>query len=110
MWVDSVRVVIVENEGRGRCSGAQGTPETLEWTGSPIGERLLLLEEPWAKVSLDDLGHPDFSLAAKIAELELDVVLIGPVRDMVGHERAGMSQQVRDYNYWARCVSRRVAA
>ncbi len=66
-----------------------------DWTGSALGDRLLVLQEPWSKVSLDDATIRR-TLAVKIAELRLDVLLVGPVTRS-GMNEAGTLQQVRDY-------------
>jgi hypothetical protein len=90
---NAVRVGIVENEGPRPLRKV--ARKLAAWKGSDLGDRLHLLEEPWGKVSLD---NPDVraALGAKIAEHELDVVVIGPITRS-GMNEAGTLQQVRDY-------------
>lgn len=89
------RVAIIENEGPRPLFRAKLRRKLQAWRGSPISDRLLLLEEPWAKVSLDKPANRA-ALAARIAVHELDVVLIGPVTRS-GMNEAGTLQHVRDY-------------
>ena len=91
----AVRVAIVENEGPRPLFRAKLRRKLDAWKGSPLEDRLLLLEDPWSRVSLDDPAVRD-ALAAKVAELELDALLVGPVTRS-GMNEAGTLQQVRDY-------------
>jgi len=90
-----VRVAIIENEGPRPLFRAKLRRKLRSWAGSPLNGRLLQLEEPWSKVSL---AYPAVrvKLAAKIAEHELDAILLGPVTAS-GMNEAGTLQQVRDY-------------
>jgi putative DNA primase/helicase len=90
-----VRVAIIENEGPRPLFRAKLRRKLRSWAGSPLGGRLLQLNEPWSKVSLDDPAVR-VKLAAKVAELELDAILLGPVTAS-GMNEAGTLQQVRDY-------------
>jgi hypothetical protein len=90
-----IRVAIVENEGPRPLFRAKLRRKLRAWNGSTIADRLLLLEEPWSKVSLDDRSVR-IALSAKIAALELDALLVGPVTRS-GMNEAGTLQQVRDY-------------
>ncbi len=90
-----VRVAIVENEGPRPLFRAKLRRKLRSWTGGPVDGRLLQLEDPWSKVSLDD-PNVRAALAAKIAEFELDALIIGPVTRS-GMNEAGTLQQVRDY-------------
>lgn len=91
----AVRVAIIENEGPRPLFRAKLRRKVRAWAGSPIGDRLLLLEEPWAKTSLD-VEQIRGALAARIAVHKLDVVMIGPVTRS-GMNEAGTLQHVRDY-------------
>jgi AAA domain len=93
--VRSARVAIVENEGPRPLFRAKLRRKLDAWEGSPLEDRLLLLEEPWSRVSLDEPAVRD-ALAGRIAELELDALLVGPVTRS-GMNEAGTLQQVRDY-------------
>ena len=90
-----VTVGVIENEGPRPLFRAKLRRKLDGWNGSDLGGRLLLLEEPWSKVSLDDLRIRN-ALAAKITELEIDVLIVGPVTRS-GMNEAGTLQQVRDY-------------
>lgn len=90
-----VRVAIVENEGPRALFRAKLRRKLAGWTGSPLGDRLLVLEEPWGKVSLGEEQVRD-ALAAQIAVHEIDVLVIGPVIRS-GWNEAGTLQEVRAY-------------
>jgi AAA domain len=91
----AVRVAIVENEGPRPLFRAKLRRKLHAWGGSSFDDRLLLLEDPWSRVSLDDPNVRE-ALAAEIADLELDALLVGPVTRS-GMNEAGTLQQVRDY-------------
>lgn len=91
------RVAVVENEGPRPLFRAKLRRKLRAWSGSPIDGRLLVLVEPWSKVSLDSPVVRE-ALARKIGELELDALLVGPVTRS-GMNEAGTLQQVRDYVY-----------
>lgn len=91
-----VRVGLVENEGPRPLFRKKLRQKLAAWTGQKIDDGYLLqLEEPWGKVSLE---RPEVreALAAQIAALELDVVVIGPI-SRSGMNEAGTLQQVRDF-------------
>jgi hypothetical protein len=91
------RVAIIENEGPRPLFRAKVRRKLAAWNGSPLEDRLLLLEEPWGGVSLDSdemLGR----LAAKVAELALNVVILGPLTRS-GMNEAGTLQDVREYTF-----------
>ena len=90
-----VRVGLVENEGPRPHFREKLRRKRAAWAGSPIGGRLRILETPWAQLTLDDEDHAR-SLAAAIATLELDVVMVGPVTRS-GMNEAGTLQETRDY-------------
>jgi hypothetical protein len=93
--VRPLRVGIIENEGPRPLFRAKLRRKSAAWSGLPLEDRIVLLEEPWAQASLDD---PDMrvALADAIRELELDVVMIGPVTRS-GMNEAGTLPQIRDY-------------
>ena len=62
------------------------------WEGSEIGDRLLVLESPWA-----DFRFPSTDeMAAAVADNELDVLIVGPL-SRVGMDEHGTLQEVRDF-------------
>jgi hypothetical protein len=92
----SARVALIENEGPRPLFRRKLRRKLGGWTGSAIRTGFLLqLAEPWARVSLDD-ASVRVALAAKVAELELDVVVVGPITRS-GMNEAGTLQHVRDY-------------
>lgn len=89
------RVLLVENEGPRPLLRKKLGRKLAAWTGSPIGDRLLVLETPWAKVTLDDeemVGR----LSDEISSQDVDVLVIGPVT-RAGMNDAGTLQEVRDF-------------
>ena len=90
-----VRVAIVENEGprplfRAKLRRKLRRLEGLAARGSAAPARGAV-----GRVSLDDPAMRE-ALAGKVAELELDALLVGPVTRS-GMNEAGTLQQVRDY-------------
>jgi len=90
-----VRVLVVENEGPRPLFRKKLKHKRDGWTGSPLGDRLILVEEPWARLTLDNAEHREV-LATKIDELAIDVVVIGPVTAS-GMQEAGTLQEVRAF-------------
>jgi putative DNA primase/helicase len=90
-----LRVLVVENEGPRALFRRKLKRKVDGWTGSPLGGRLAVLNEPWGVMSFAD---PEWrnALAATVAELEIDFVLIGPVT-RAGMNEAGTLQEVRDF-------------
>lgn len=90
-----VRVLVIENEGPRPHFRAKLHRKRDHWQGSPLGDRIRVVEEPWGKLTLaDDAGRE--LLAAWIREHELDVVVLGPVTRL-GMNEAGTLQEVRDF-------------
>jgi hypothetical protein len=98
------RVAIVENEGPRPMLRAKLRRKLAAWKGSPIDDRLLLFEEPWGEVSLDS-NETLLALAGNVAELELDMVILGPLTRS-GMNEAGTLQHVRDYTLRLTAVRR----
>ena len=89
------RVLVVENEGPRPLFREKLRAKRDAWQGSPIEDRLLLLEEPWAQFTFADEGQRD-ALAGACRELEVDVVVIGPIAAS-GMNDAGTLQEVRAF-------------
>jgi hypothetical protein len=100
-----LRVLVIENEGPRPLFRKKLRRKLEAWQGSPIEDRLLVLEEPWAALTLADELHRE-TLAGKLRELEVDVVLIGPVTAS-GMLEAGTIQQVREFAELVKDVRRR---
>lgn len=89
------RILLVENEGPRPLFRQKLRRKRDGWTGSPVGDRLLVVEAPWARLTFADEACRQ-SLAELIVRLELDGVIVGPVTRS-GMNEAGTLQQVRDF-------------
>ncbi len=89
------RALLVENEGPRPLYRRKLRRKLAGWTGSPLEGRVYAMEAPWARLSFAD---PDAlqRLAATVRELEIDVVIVGPVTRS-GMNEAGTLQEVRDF-------------
>jgi AAA domain len=88
-----VRVLIVENEGPRARFRLKLRQKRDGWGGSPLEDRVLLWEEPWASFSFADQAHRE-TLAGAIRGAEVDVATVGPVTAS-GMLEAGTLQDVR---------------
>jgi hypothetical protein len=90
-----VRVLLIESEGPRPLFRRKLKRKLEAWTGSPIGDRLLVVGEPWAQFTFAD---PEWRqvLAHTIREREIDVVIVGPLTAS-GMEEAGTMQQCRAF-------------
>jgi hypothetical protein len=89
----AARVLVVENEGPRPLFRKKVARKLNGWAGSPLGDRLLLWEEPWANFTFADETHRQ-TLASAIREREVDVVVIGPLTAS-GMDDAGTLQQTQ---------------
>jgi hypothetical protein len=89
------RVLLVENEGARPLFRRKLASKQAEWSGAPIGDRLLVLERPWGRFSFADSECCD-ELAETIHQHEIDVVFVGPVTAS-GMDEAGTMQEVRAF-------------
>jgi hypothetical protein len=91
----AVRVLLIENEGPRPLYRAKLKRKRDGWKGSDLGDRVAVLEHPWARLSLAD---PDWrqALAEAIESSEVDVLIAGPV-SRLGMNEAGTLQEVRDF-------------
>lgn len=99
-WLDipiarPVNVLLIEAEGPRPHFRTKLRRKRAAWEGSRIGDRIRVLEHPWAKITLADELHRE-ALATQIRELEIDVVIIGPLT-RIGMNEAGTLQEVRDF-------------
>jgi hypothetical protein len=88
-------VLLIENEGARPLFRAKLRRKSEAWTGSPLGGRIRVFEQPWAWFTFAD-GAKRETLAAKLRELEIDVLVVGPVTRS-GMDQAGTLQDVRDF-------------
>jgi hypothetical protein len=87
-----VRTLLIENEGP-RPLLRQKLRRKLEaWTGSAPDGRITVFEQPWAKFTFAEEAWREH-LAARIAELEVDVLIAGPLTRL-GMDSAGTLQEV----------------
>jgi hypothetical protein len=91
----AVTVLVIENEGPRPHFRKKLGRKRDGWAGSPTGDRIRVLEEPWSEITLLDETHRQ-ALAKKILEVDADVVVIGPVT-AAGMLEAGTIQQVREF-------------
>lgn len=87
-----VRVAIFEVEGPRPLFRRKVDGKIESWQGSDLGDRLLVLESPWADFRFDR----DERVAALLGDLEVDVLIVGPLT-CVGMDENGTLQQVRDF-------------
>jgi hypothetical protein len=90
-----VRVLLIENEGPRPLFRAKLRRKKAGWEGSELGDRVHVLETPWARITFAEPAHVE-ALAAKVRELEVDVLIAGPLTN-VGMNEAGTLQEVRDF-------------
>jgi AAA domain len=90
-----VRVLLVENEGPRPLFRAKLRRKVEGWHGSELGDRVQILETPWARITFADEAHRQ-AIAANVAVLEVDVLIAGPVTNL-GMNEAGTLQEVRDF-------------
>ena len=90
-----LRVLLVENEGPRPHFRRKLRRKLDGWAGSPLAGGLVVLEEPWSRLTLAEPAHRGL-LAVQIRELGIDVVALGPV-SRSGMNEAGTLQEVRDF-------------
>ena len=87
-----VRVGLVEAEGPRALFRRKLRRKLDQWEGSEIGDRLQVLESPWATFTFPSTDQ----MATEVAEHELDVMIVGPL-SRVGTDEHGTLQEVRDF-------------
>jgi hypothetical protein len=90
-----VRVLLIENEGPRPLFRAKLQRKREAWSGSELGDRLHVWESPWGQFSFADPTARQ-QLAEKVRELEIDVVVCGPLTS-AGMDEAGTLQEVRNF-------------
>jgi hypothetical protein len=91
----AARVLLVENEGPRPLFRAKLKRKRDAWDGSPLGNRLVVLEAPWGRLTFADAECRE-TLGAEIRSREIDVVIVGPVTRS-GMNDAGTLQEVNDF-------------
>jgi hypothetical protein len=87
-----VKVLVIENEGPRGKFRVKLREKLAGWDGPPIGERIHVLEEPWALFTFAADAHRD-ALRELIEEHGFDVVAAGPVQRL-GIEGGGTPEEV----------------
>lgn len=90
-----VRVLVIENEGPRPLFRRKLARKSSAWAGSPIDDRLQVLEHPWGELDVGDLAWQQ-ALATEIAAHEIDVLVAGPVTS-IGMEGAGTMGEARTF-------------
>src|SRR5262249_2646954 len=90
-----VRVLLVENEGPRALLRAKLRRKREGWQGSPLADRIHVVQAPWASLTFAD-SSARAALAGALSELEIDVAIVGPVTRSRMNE-AGTLQEVRDF-------------
>ncbi len=90
-----LRVLIIENEGPRPRFRQKLKRKRDAWAGSPIGDRISVLEAPWGAFTFADERWREL-LVDRVLEHEVDVVICGPVT-CAGMNAAGTLQEVRDF-------------
>ena len=85
-------VLMIEAEGPRPLFRQKLCRKLDAWPGSDVGDRLRVLEEPWAGFRFPDADE----VAALVSEHEIDVMIAGPLT-RVGMDDLGTLQQVRDF-------------
>jgi len=103
-----LRVLLIENEGPRPRFRVKLRRKRDAWAGSPMGDRIHVLAEPWARFTFagkDGEGWRAF-LAAQASALEIEVVICGPLTS-AGMDAAGTLQDVRNFLTLVKDVRRR---
>lgn len=87
-----VKVLVIEAEGPRPLFREKLRRKLEGWQGSDLGDRLLVLERPWAEFRFPEGGE----IADLVGRYEIDVLIVGPLT-RVGMEELGTLQQVRDF-------------
>jgi hypothetical protein len=91
----AARVLLIENEGPRPLFRRKLRRKLDVWGGATVAERLFVWETPWSVFRFGDLEF-QAQLARHAFELELDLVIAGPVTEL-GMEDAGTIQEVRRF-------------
>ena len=87
-----VRVLLIEAEGPRPLFRSKLRAKVESWQGPDPGDRLLVIETPWASFRFPDAEE----IAEQVGEAEIDVLIVGPLT-RIGMEELGTLQQVRDF-------------
>jgi AAA domain len=90
-----LRVLLIENEGPRPLFRRKLRRKLDAWSGSPVGDRLLVYEKPWGQFSFADPAWRRL-LADEIREREIDVLIVGPLTAS-GMDLPGTLQECREF-------------
>ena len=90
-----VRVLLVENEGPRPLFRRKLERKLAGWQGSPLDDRVQILEEPWSELDFADPAWRD-ALGRAAADREIDLLAVGPVTS-AGMEGAGTIAEARAF-------------
>ena len=91
----AISVLLVENEGPRPLFRAKARAKLDAWAGSPLDDRVRIVDEPWATFTFAAESHR-VELARRIADHDVDVVIVGPLVTS-GMLEAGTLQEVRRF-------------
>jgi len=92
---ESVRVLLVENEGPRPLLRRKLARKRQAWTGGSPAERLRIFERPWGEFSLEPESWRD-AIATTVTKHQIDVLIAGPLT-RIGMNDAGTLQEVRAF-------------
>jgi hypothetical protein len=87
-----LRVLVIEAEGPRPMFRAKLRRKLAGWHTPTLGDRLRVVEEPWAEFRFDDAS----AVARWIGKREVEVLIVGPVTG-VGFEESGTIPEVREF-------------
>lgn len=90
-----LRVALIENEGP-RAEFRRKLRAKLAATDLELDGRVVVLEEPWAELTLADETHRR-GLAAAIVELEADLLVLGPLVSAGEFPTGGTPDEIRRF-------------
>jgi hypothetical protein len=90
-----ISVAWIENEGPRPLFRRKLRDKFYSWDGSAIGDRIRVLEQPWATFTFADEQHRQWLADAAAAD-GVQVVVVGPLT-RVGMNEAGTLQETRDF-------------
>jgi archaellum biogenesis ATPase FlaH len=88
----AARVLLIENEGPRPLLRKKLRRKVEAWPGAALGERVRLLEQPWAQFTFAT-EQWRAELARIVRDTEIDVVMVGPL-SRSGMDAAGTLQEV----------------
>jgi DnaB-like helicase N terminal domain/AAA domain len=91
-----VTVLIIENEGPRGPFREAFKDKIANWQGSPFRPSTHVLEEPWARFTLDDNDYRT-ALARQIDERGIDLIIVGPLASL-GAKGAGTPDDVTSFS------------